>query len=77
MFHVESDLDIFVKLTVQIGYCIRKKTLSTLCLRGWGFHTKLAFFCNKLNGDLYIDALITEHFLICLVAAQTLGEGAL
>ena len=29
-----------------------------------------AFFCNFFNGDLYIDALITELFQICLVEGE-------
>ena len=45
----------------------KKKTLCKLCLRGWGFHAKPAFFCNILNSDLYIDALIIEIFQIFLV----------
>ena len=44
---------------------------------GLGFHGKPAFFCNVLNGDLYIDSLITELFQICLVVNQNLGEGTL
>ena len=76
LLHVQYDLEIYVKLTIQIGDCIRK-THSALCLRGCGFHAKPTFFCNFLNGDLYIDALITELFHICLVISQTLGEGTL
>ena len=41
---------------------------------GWGFYGKPVFFCNILNGKLYIDASITEPFQICLVVSQTLGE---
>ena len=43
---------------------------------GLGFHAKPAFFCNILNDDLYVDALITELFRICLVVSKNLGEGA-
>lgn len=34
------------------------------------------FFCNILNGDIYIDVLITEPFQICLAVSQALGESA-
>ena len=37
----------------------------------------ISFLFNILNGDLYIDAVITELFQICLVVSQTLGEGAI
>ena len=74
--HVQYDLEISVKLTVQIGDCIRNIP-SALCLRVWEFHAKPAFFCNLLNDDMYIDALITELFQICLVLSQSLGEGTL
>ena len=74
--HVQSDLKVLVKLTVQVGDCIRK-TLSALFFRGWGFHAKTSFLGNFLNDYLYIDALITELFQICLVVSQTLGEGTL
>ena len=77
--YVQLDLDIlFVKLIAQIGDCIRNRglhTLCTLCLRGWGFHAKHVFFCNILNGCLYIDASIAELFQICLVVSQTLEKG--
>ena len=41
------------------------------------YFAKLAFFCNILNGDLYIDALITELFQMCLIVSHILGEGTL
>ena len=34
-------------------------------------------FFNICSDDLYLDALITELFLIYIVANQTLGEGIL
>ena len=42
--HVQPDLDIFVKLTVQIGDCIKKNTLCTLCLRVVDFIQSLPSF---------------------------------
>ena len=45
-----------------------------------GFMQSLVFFFNMyffLNGDLYIDASITEFFQICLVVSQTLRGGTL
>ena len=44
--------------------------------QGLGISWKI-FFCNILNGDIYIDALITERFQICLDVSQALGESAL
>ena len=40
----------------------------------WEFHAKPAFFCNILNDNQYIDALITELFQICLVVNLALLE---
>ena len=44
---------------------------------GWGYHAKPAFPCNILNGDLYIDALITGLFQICLDVSQTFAKDTL
>ena len=38
---------------------------------------KAYLFCNILNVDLYIDALITELFQFSLFVSQTRGEGIL
>ena len=54
-----------------------KNTFYTLCLIGWVFHANSDFFCNILNGGLYIGCLNTELFQIWLVVSQTLGEGTL
>ena len=41
--------------------------------QGLGISCKV-IYCNILNGDLYIDTLITELFQIWLVVTQALGE---
>ena len=77
-FHVQPELDIlFVKLTVQIGDCIKKTVSAHYASGGWRFHTKSVLFCNILNGDLYIDSPITGLFYISLGVSQTFGEGTL
>ena len=62
LFPVQLDLEIFVKLTAQLGDCIRK-TPSVHYASGVGdFIQNHEFFCNILNGDLWVDPSITEHF---------------
>ena len=77
MSHVQPDLDILlVKLTAQIRDSIRKTPSAHSASGNVDFMQSL-FFCNILNCDLYIDALIPELFWICLVVSQTLEEGTL
>ena len=64
--HVQPDL---VKLAVQIGECIGKRPSAHYASVDRDFHPKPAFFYNILNGDLHIDALITEPFQIFLVVS--------
>ena len=49
----------------------------TLCLRGWRFHAKPAFFINIFGDDLHFDAMIIGLCRICPVMGQTLGESML
>ena len=39
----------------------------TLCLTGWEFHAKPAFFFNIFSGDLHFDAKTIGRCFICLV----------
>ena len=75
MCHIQPDLDIlFVKLIPQIGDCIWKTPSAHYTSRVGNFNF---FFSNIFNGDLYIDASITDLFWISLVVSQTLGVGTL
>ena len=65
---------LFEKLTLVKGGWIWK-TPFTLCLWGWGFHTKPVFFLNIFSGGLHFDALILEVGYSCIIISLTLGGG--
>ena len=76
---VQPDVDIlFVKLTAQLGDWLHQKKHPT---HNMSLQLEISFkaylFCNILNVDLYIDALITELFQFCLFVSQTRGGGIL
>ena len=59
---VQRDLEIFVKLTAQLGDCIRKTPSVHYASGVEDFIQSHEFFRNILNGDLCVDPSITEHF---------------